>query len=419
MNLRTYVCFLFGQRQAILKAAGARGLLGLGLLFVLSAGIAREYDAEDLLHEPWHLLLPLGASLVGSLLLFAVIRAVAWKHHVDGAADWRGYRTFLGFYWLTAPLAWLYAIPFERFLAPLEAAQANMTLLALVSAWRVLLIARVASVWLGAPFWAMLMPVMLFADTVVLVLALVGGQALTHAMSAMGGVPLERVDRWIGDVALWIAAWAFWTWLAWFFGATIGTGSKRWTAATVPEGRRVARGLWGVAFAALVVGGVSLYWTQPEQLLRRHAETLMQRGDLAGAVKLMSSHAWSDFPPTWNPPPRLTNWQPKAVDMLWTAMQDPQSAPWVRDLYLAKFKVELGKTARYFRSQNDQQQDRMLDLLETLPEGPQIVREHLDALKDSASSEHGTIRRERFFKLLQAAEESAPDDPQAAPEPPP
>ena len=31
MNLRSYVCFLFGQRQAILAAAGTRGLLGLGL----------------------------------------------------------------------------------------------------------------------------------------------------------------------------------------------------------------------------------------------------------------------------------------------------------------------------------------------------------------------------------------------------
>jgi len=410
---------MFGQRQAILDAAATRGLLWLGLLFVLSAGLAREYDGEDLLHEPWHVLLPLGASIAGSILLYAVIRPVAWKHHVQEAIDWRGYQTFLGFYWLTAPLAWLYAIPFERFLTPLEAAQANLALLAVVSVWRVLLITRATSVWLGAPFWAMLMPVMLFADTVVLVLALVGGQALTHAMSAMGGIPLERVDRWIGEVALRIAAWAFWTWLVWFFGTTLGTGSKRWTAATIPEGLRVARGLWGVAFAALVVGGVSLFWTQPEQRLRSQAEALMRQDDLEGAVKLMSSHSRADFPPSWNPPPHLMNWQPKAVDMLWTVVHDPQSAPWVRDVYLAKFKAELERKARYFQSQTEEQQGRMLDLLETLPEGPRLVRAHLDELRDSSAFGHDSARRERFDKLLQAAKKADTGDPKGAHESPP
>lgn len=417
MNLRTYVCFLFGQRRAILAAAGARGLLGLGLLFVLSAGLAREYDAEDLLHEPWHLLLPLGASLAGSLLLYAVIRAVAWKHHVDGTTNGRGYQTFLGFYWLTAPLAWLYAIPFERFFAPLEAAQANLTLLALVSVWRVLLITRVASVWLGAPFWAMLMPVMLFADTVVLVL--VGGQLLPHVMSAMGGIPPEGVDRWIGQVAGIVVMAAFWSWLIWFFGACIGTGAKRWTAATVPEGHGVARGLWGLGIVALAVGGVSLFWTQPEQRLRRQAEGLMAEGDLAGAVKLMSSHARDEFPPSWNPPPRYDRWRPTGLDMLWAATRDPQSAAWVRELYLAKFQMELGEEVSFSRFFGEEKADRMLDLLEALPEGPQIVREHGAKLRELVPSTPTAPRQDRLSKLFWASEETGPSVPQGASGAPP
>jgi len=35
----------------------------------LLPAFAREYDGEDLLHEPWHLLLPLVASLATSFIL--------------------------------------------------------------------------------------------------------------------------------------------------------------------------------------------------------------------------------------------------------------------------------------------------------------------------------------------------------------
>lgn len=292
-----------------------------------------------------------------------------------------------------------------------------MALLALVSVWRVLLITRVASVWLGAPFWAMLMPVMLFADTVVLIL--VGGQVLPHVMSAMGGIPPEEVDRRMGEVALLVATAAFWSWPVWFLGTSVGAGKRRWTPATVPEGRGVARGLWGLAATSLIVGAGSLFWTQPEQQLRRQVEALLERCDLEGAVKLMSSHARNEFPPRWNPPPRRMNWRPMAVDMLWTAVHDPQSAAWVRELYLAKFGVELGKTARYTQSQTDEQQQRMLELLETLPEGPQLVRKHLAELSDSSAFQDDTLRRRRFTKLLQAAEKAGPGSAKAASEAPP
>jgi hypothetical protein len=72
MGIRTLLRYLIGDRQAILDLAASRWTLLVGFLFVLSAALAREYDGKDLLHEPWHLLLPLGASLVASALLFAV-----------------------------------------------------------------------------------------------------------------------------------------------------------------------------------------------------------------------------------------------------------------------------------------------------------------------------------------------------------
>ncbi len=63
MSIITILRFLVGDRDAILNIASSRGAIWIGLLLVLSAGFPREYDGEDLLHEPWHLLLPLGASL--------------------------------------------------------------------------------------------------------------------------------------------------------------------------------------------------------------------------------------------------------------------------------------------------------------------------------------------------------------------
>ena len=72
MNIRTLLRYLFGGRQAILELASSRWALVIGLLFVLSASFAREYDGEDLLREPWHLLLPLAASLVSSFVLFCL-----------------------------------------------------------------------------------------------------------------------------------------------------------------------------------------------------------------------------------------------------------------------------------------------------------------------------------------------------------
>src|SRR4051794_11153260 len=121
MSIGTLLRYLIGDREAILAIAGTRHSLWIGFLFVLSAGLAREYDGEDLLHEPWHALIPLAASLASSLGLFTL----AYGQAVCKGESWREapgrYLSFLGLFWMTAPLAWLYAVPYERFLPPVEA----------------------------------------------------------------------------------------------------------------------------------------------------------------------------------------------------------------------------------------------------------------------------------------------------------
>lgn len=168
MTLATLCKYLIGDRRAILDIAASRSAVYIGLLFVLAAGLAREYDGEDLRSEPWHL--PLGASLATSALLYLLLQALLWIR--GGQADGRRlrYRELLSLYWMTAPLALLYGIPFERFLSAADATRANLALLGIVSLWRVLLMSRALSVAYEVNFFRALFPVKLFADSVALVL---------------------------------------------------------------------------------------------------------------------------------------------------------------------------------------------------------------------------------------------------------
>ena len=118
-------------------------------MFVLSAGFAREYDARDLLAEPWFLIIPLGASFVSSFVLFTLLYILLMRVDKQRPRFFSAYRAFLTLFWMTAPLAWLYAIPYERFLTPMQAATANYITLGVVAVWRVALMVRVASVLMG------------------------------------------------------------------------------------------------------------------------------------------------------------------------------------------------------------------------------------------------------------------------------
>ena len=48
MTFLTLVRFLIGHRDAILRIANCRHAVWVGLIVVLSAGLAREYDGADL-----------------------------------------------------------------------------------------------------------------------------------------------------------------------------------------------------------------------------------------------------------------------------------------------------------------------------------------------------------------------------------
>src|SRR5208283_4264706 len=93
-----------------------------------------------------------------------------------------------------------------------------------------------------------------------------------------------------------------------------------------------------LAWASLLVWVIILPFTQREQLLRTSVERAFREGRIADALAVMSAHQLSDFPPYWQPPPRLESQQfaPKPLDIM-EVISYSAPAPWVRAVYVEKF----------------------------------------------------------------------------------
>ena len=93
---------------------------------------------------------------------------------------------------MTAPIAWLYAIPVERIFDSYRATQANLALPAIVAAWRVLLMSRVIAVLQEVRFARALAWVAVPACIEVVLVVFVGGLFSPtfgrRVMAAMGGM---------------------------------------------------------------------------------------------------------------------------------------------------------------------------------------------------------------------------------------
>ena len=377
----TIVTFLFGSRQSVLRIAQSASAVWIGGLFVLSAGFAREYDGEDLAAEPWHLLIPFAASVLTSFLLFLCVD-VAARSRGAGTYDFlRMYGRFLGLYWMTAPLAWLYALPVERWGSAVQSVEWNLWLLAIVSAWRVALMIRVVSVVYATEALSAAWVVCLFAAAVAAVAAWISPMPV---ISFMGGVRLSESDALIQRVT---------------FNLRIGTvlvslvlsivgipvffirSKPKWALAIELANRiRLHPAVWLLPAAALAVWPFVLPQTQPEQRLRRTVEQLLVTGRIADALQFMSQHERKDFPPHWDPPPRIgyTGSTPPLLDIIEEIVAHPP-ADWVRLVYVNKLRDRFGDSygyefSFYWASLTLDQRERFVTAMEALPEAAEILK---------------------------------------------
>lgn len=336
MTFRTLAEYLLlGSRGAIESMAGSRWPMAIGLLLVLSGGLARYYDNAYLPSEWQVLLRGLGVSIANSFVLFVLVAGCVAARG-GRIRFWQLYLSFLGLFWMTAPMAWLYGIPYERFLTPIDAIHANTWTLAVVSAWRVLLIARVCSVLFEIPFLAALCPVMLFSSG-----AMFAASALSPKpiLDVMGGMQLTKVEREIASSVFLVQVVSFVSVPIWFFGTLIALGFMK-------PGERAARSVLPARTPAPLLVGASLVlaaWcaaaiaVAPEQRRRYEVERLFRAGRVEDALAEMSAHLRSEFPPVWDPPPiRVYGNSREPIAAVRRAISARPPAGWVLDLYLDK-----------------------------------------------------------------------------------
>lgn len=247
--MRTIFEYLVGRREAILALARSPGALIASGLLVLSAALARNYDHEVLRHEPGRLLGPFVVSLMLSAFLFAIFHVAALVRGLRGVGTSEAFRAFLTLYWMAAPTAWMYGVPYERFLDVPGASTANLVSLGVASVWRVALFTRFVSILYGLKVrWVL--PVLLALLAPVAYGAL---YALSPAgvMAAMSGAPEQMVGYEISRIAMEVTAWGCWLCpLAAIFA--ISRWRPRWALAEgEPPGS--ARRLIAFSVAAVVV----------------------------------------------------------------------------------------------------------------------------------------------------------------------
>lgn len=413
--------FLFGYRVAIAQFGRWGSAPWLGALFVLSAGFAREYDRSDLLHEPWHLLLPFAASVVTSFLLYGWLFLECWRSGARTLATFfSGYWQFLGWYWLTAPLAWLYAIPYEQFLSPLAATQFNYLTLAVVAIWRVVLMIRVAHVAYGMSVGRAAVLVLAFADVIAFIAVNVAPKPI---FDVMAGVRLTDEESFIQGIWLLVTFFSFWIGLALLLAsASVFAVPQPRTAVAPSESTDPPRGersLWGIAVAGLVLWVPLLFWMQPLEQRRWNAERMLRADQVERSLIYLSQYERSQLPAHFNPPPRLAYRESKPdLAQIVVIAQKSEVADWVRALFEAKWETQISGWGYYRNSYSpggytDEQLRNLLSLIKNRADRQEIAHDilrRLDRQLEEPSPEKISEERARLidqFRRIAEEEQAA------------
>jgi hypothetical protein len=425
MSIPAIFAYLMGDRRAILAIAADRRALVVGALLVLSAAVVRNYDQVWLIGEPWRLLGPFVASLAISVPLFLTVYGFARLKGMGPVGMVRAYGAFLSLYWMTAPLAWLYGVPYERFLDPLDAVSKNLWTLALVSVWRVALMVQVVSVVFGMKVRAVLPLVMLVADAAALTALWV---IPLPVVGMMGGVSPEQeavamtalLVRALGTLSLpvWIVL------VIWF--ASNSEDRPEWQVPAEPEPRTAGRGAIVFAGLALLAWAALLPITQPEQLRAHRVDLAYDEGGPTAALELMSGHDRGDFPPAWVAPPRRFPGEPttdEVLEMLEALAEQPH-ADWVEDLYADRFIDRVRYDWFEWPGELlDQHAERLAAILPLLDRGAEMARElgqtHGTSrwLQDEPTSESKQEILQTLLRLSRSEEDEDGDEATSVPEP--
>jgi hypothetical protein len=403
----------------------------------VSAGVARNYDQVWFGDSFPLIFTPLLFSALSGLWLFAFVRKV-WTRERDKppeAGESKGrsaLSSFFGVFWMTAPLAWLYAIPVERWFDETEAARWNISLLAIVAIWRVMLMSRAVSVIGGWPFLYSLTRVAIPASLETIALMMAGSLTAKRIMADMAGLrnsPAEEVITHAYSFtsgAMFMVLAGSLLMLGFYWKSRPPAGKAGWVPH--PRGRP-----WHLPWVFLIL--TAAFWTlasikpQQEQRLSQEAVRLEKEKNWAGLVSFLSKHEAHEFAPSVPLPPAVyeySSWE-RISSVL--AELSPATPAWIRRLYLSRLEelLSLDDYRRFLIRNSDGGDktfsaigDRIFSALEKLDEGPAVARRNAEELRQLITGDypgkHGERMPEnplqslspRLTKLLQKAESTPP-----------
>ncbi len=346
MNLNTYFKFLTGDRDSIIKVAEDSNNYIYGAILVLSAGLSREYDWHYLPAGPWHLLKPfLGSTLVAFLIFNTLKTTLGFKYKLPGGY-FRSFRSFLGVFWLTAPFAWPYCIPYERFTTPLTTAKINLWTLLIVSILRVSLMVRIVSVLTNLRVRAAIPQVMKICSIVAFFALIVFN---SNIVGFMGGIQnLTDVQKLMINVTGPLVPIAFFGIPIFFTLSLILNRFERPYCTFVIneyDNSKINKRLMIFSVSAILIWLPILPFTQREQYHASKVYNLLMDGEIKQATKYMNSLELHDFPPQYEP--YLNSlWIPH-FEIIQRDFNTAENKDWVNNILSKKFLHYASNSRRY------------------------------------------------------------------------
>jgi len=334
----------------------------------------------------------------GSFLYGILIRVLSKRHFPDTRRNESQWATFMTLFWMTAPIAWLYAIPVERFLDSYHAALANIALLGIVSLWRVLLMSRIMSVLVEIHFIRAVGWVLIAASLEVIVVLFFGaffsgafGRSFLKGMAGMRNSPEESLITSVLG-----AAWS-WSWAV-LVVCVLLLASRRLRNEIQPLPKLSPGTMpWISLMTLLLLWALAAVQPQREQHRFATHAALVEKRDYKSALAYLAKHNLSDFPPGRRLEPNpyeFKTWEdlPPTIAEL-----TPETAPWIRQVYLNHLTATF---SHYYSGYELTNVAGMWSALERLPEGREwLLTNQFSLLRQGLGLRHSKPESEAELTL--------------------
>ncbi len=333
-----WIRYLSGHADSIRCLARTTNAWQIGLALTFLASIARNYDQTWIGEAPLKWIAGnILFSLVSGTFLFFCFHQFRPRDEVQprprlGSA----WLQFMGLFWATAPIAWLYAIPVERFADSLTAARFNIALLGIVALWRVVLIARVASVLHSVRFVATFAGVLAASCVEIFVTFVSGGEFSRHILAGMGGLlnsPEERVVLVALNRTVSAAAIGF------LPAVVIGLGARNWrvpkVGAEIVPAAAVLPWKWiGILAGVWIAIAIP---AQRQVRLNADLDALVVSKRWRDALDQMAAHARGEYAPARQLPPKPYTYEAYEVVPPLLAAVTTNDPPWIQEHLLNRW----------------------------------------------------------------------------------